>query len=202
MIAAIIEVCLKADRKRHCLKIAADLKPLLEKVTMSALPQKADINRCLRHLGFALGDGRISLQVGTPSGSYVRGKIVSPQFMQRYCFSRPGPLKTNFSPGCPGSSGPFVICALQASHNLIISGPRRTVTASAQAVAHIAPMNFFILQPDGQTRLVPFSISPVSQQSLAQPAWLYRTIEHSCLLRVLDVRLCGEDYCKRPASRE
>ena len=40
--------------------------------------------------------------------------------MQRYCFSRPGPLKTNFSPGCPGSSGPFVICALQASHNLII----------------------------------------------------------------------------------
>ena len=78
----------------------------------------------------------------------------------------------------------FVICALQASHNLIISGPRRTVTASAQAVAHIARMNFFILQPDGQARLVPFSISPGSQQSLAQPAWLYRTSEHSCLLRV------------------
>lgn len=47
MIAAIIEVCLKADRKRHCLKIAADLKPLLEKVTMSALPTKAD--RLKRH---------------------------------------------------------------------------------------------------------------------------------------------------------
>ena len=55
---------------------------------MSALPPKADmcgalayvrfvpiadINRCLPHLGFfSLGDGRISLQVGTPSGSYVR----------------------------------------------------------------------------------------------------------------------------------
>ncbi|MGB8640060.1 MAG: hypothetical protein WCD30_18275, partial [Pseudolabrys sp.] len=43
MIAAIFEVCLKADRKRHYLKIAADLKPLLEKVTMSALPPKADM---------------------------------------------------------------------------------------------------------------------------------------------------------------
>ena len=56
--------------------------------------------------------------------------------MQRYCFSRPGPLKTNFSPGCPGSSGPFVICALQASHNLIISRPQANgapVMASAQA---------------------------------------------------------------------
>ena len=52
MIAAIFGVCLKADRKRHYLKIAADLKPLLEKVTMSALPPIADINRCLRHLGF------------------------------------------------------------------------------------------------------------------------------------------------------
>ena len=40
MIAAIFEVCPKADRKRHYLKIAADLKPLLEKVTMSALPPK------------------------------------------------------------------------------------------------------------------------------------------------------------------
>ena len=49
MIAAIFEVCLKADRKRHYFKIAADLKPLLEKVTMSALPPKADINWCLRH---------------------------------------------------------------------------------------------------------------------------------------------------------
>jgi hypothetical protein len=57
---------------------------------------------------------------------------------QRYCFSRPGPLKTNFSPGCPGSSGPFVICALQASHNLIISGPQANgaaVMASAQALS-------------------------------------------------------------------
>ena len=45
MIAAIFEVCLKADRKRHYLKIAADLKPLLEKVTMSALPLKADIRQ-------------------------------------------------------------------------------------------------------------------------------------------------------------
>jgi len=56
--------------------------------------------------------------------------------MQRYCFSRPGPSKTNFSPGCPGSSGPFVICALQASHNLIISRPQANgapVMASAQA---------------------------------------------------------------------
>jgi len=57
-------------------------------------------------------------QAGTLSGLW---KIVSPQFMQRYCFSRSGPLKTNLSPGCAGSSGPFVICASQASHNLIIS---------------------------------------------------------------------------------
>jgi hypothetical protein len=64
---------------------------------------------------------RSARQAGVMSG--LR-KIVSPQFMQRYCFSRPGPLKTNFSPGCPGSSGPFVSCALQASHNLIIVASR------------------------------------------------------------------------------
>jgi hypothetical protein len=32
----------------------------------------SDINRCSGIWVFALGDGRVSLQVGTPSGSYVR----------------------------------------------------------------------------------------------------------------------------------
>ena len=53
MIAAIFEVCLKADRKRHYLKIAADLKPLLEKVTMSALPLKADMCSALANVPIA-----------------------------------------------------------------------------------------------------------------------------------------------------
>ena len=52
MIAAIFEVCPKADRKRHYLKIAADLKPLVEKVTMSALPPKVDMCSALCDVRF------------------------------------------------------------------------------------------------------------------------------------------------------
>src|SRR5262249_7264129 len=90
---------------------------------------------------FDPGQGQMpdaAILIGAPSRSYVR--VMKDRLATVYAkvLSRPAPLKTNFSPGCPGSSGPFVICALQASHNVIISGPQANgaaVMASAQALS-------------------------------------------------------------------
>jgi hypothetical protein len=43
----------------------------------------------------------ITVAVRTGFHVCVSGDATNPPRLQRYCFSRPGPLKTNFSPGCP-----------------------------------------------------------------------------------------------------